>query len=132
MLEDKNIEEWKQIKEFPRYYISSNGRVKSFVRSKEIILKPTNTNAGYQIIKLYNKNIEPKEKTIRLHRLVAQYFVKGFSAEIEVHHINGNRKDNRAENLQCLTRQQHQQKHKTTSAEKEVKGVENCTELENN
>lgn len=47
MLKNKNIEEWKQIKEFPRYYISSNGRVKSVVKSKEIILKPTDTNAGY-------------------------------------------------------------------------------------
>ena len=123
-----NIELWRQIKEFPRYYISSNGRVKSVVRSKEIILKPTNINAGYQIVKLYNKNTEPKEKTIRLHRLVAQYFVKGFSADIEVHHKNGNRKDNRAANLECLTRLQHQERHK---AEREGKKVENSPKPKN-
>ena len=29
----------------------------------------------------------------------AEYFIENFSAEKEVHHINGNRADNRAENL---------------------------------
>ena len=132
MQTNKNIEEWKQIKEFPRYYVSSNGRVKSLVRKQEIILKQTSTEAGYLIIKLYNNKQQPKEKTYRVHRLVAQYFITDFDETKEVHHINGNRKDNRAENLQCLTRQQHQQKHKTITAEKEGKDNENRAELENN
>lgn len=114
------IEQWKQIQDFPRYYISNNGRVKSVVRKKEKILKPTNTKAGYLIVKLYNKNKEPKAKTIRVHRLVAKYFVKGFSEDIEVHHKNGNRKDNRASNLECLTRLQHQERHKEEKRENNV------------
>lgn len=34
----KDIEEWKQIQEFPRYYVSSKGRIKSKVTEEEIIL----------------------------------------------------------------------------------------------
>lgn len=40
------------------------------------------------------------------HRLIA-----GVVTDSDVHHINGNRKDNRPENLQILTRAQHAQTH---------------------
>jgi len=29
-----------------------------------------------------------------------------------IHHINGHKKDNRIENLECLSREEHAQKHK--------------------
>lgn len=53
------------------------------------------------MVRLYNRALEqpPKHKNLRVHRLVAEYFIENFSAEKEVHHINGNRADNRAENL---------------------------------
>ena len=53
------------------------------------------------MVRLYNRDLEqqPKHKNLRVHRLVAEYFIENFSAEKEVHHINSNRADNRAENL---------------------------------
>ncbi len=42
-----------------------------------------------------------------LHRMVAKCWVPGFEARKHVHHINGNKSDNRAENLECLTAKEH-------------------------
>jgi hypothetical protein len=67
-------EEWKQIKEFPRYYISDLGRVKSKVRKEEVILQQYTNEKGYKTITLYNRVItegQRKRKCCRVHRLVA-------------------------------------------------------------
>ena len=44
-----------------------------------------------------------------MHRMVAKCWVQGFEPRKHVHHINGNKADNRAENLECLTRAEHMQ-----------------------
>jgi hypothetical protein len=39
--------------------------------------------------------------------MVAKCWLPTFSPELQVHHINGNPADNRAENLECLTQRDH-------------------------
>lgn len=107
--EEQTIEEWKQIKDFPRYYVSNLGNVKSTI-GKEKQLQPTICD-DYEYIMLYDNKTKRKENK-RLHRLVAQYFCENFSASCEVHHKNKDTTDNRAINLQCLTAAEHQQLHK--------------------
>ena len=65
------------------------------------------------MVRLYNRALEqpPKHKNLRVHRLVAEYFIENFSAEKEVHHINGNKTDNRIENLQLTNRSEHAKIH---------------------
>lgn len=132
----KDIEEWKQIQEFPRYYVSSKGRIKSKVTEEEIILQEYTTERGYKTVKLYNNSAaedKPKEKTVRVHRIVAQYFVKNYSADKEIHHINGITTDNRAENLQCLPPLQHREIHKELkAAAKGENSIENSAESKDN
>ena len=41
------------------------------------------------------------------HRVVAQCWLESFNPGKHVHHINGNKSDNRAENLECLTAKEH-------------------------
>lgn len=117
------FEEWKQIEKYPRYWVSNRGRVKSTIGTEKI-LQP-NFIGQYVYVKLYQEK-EPTEKSkpklIKIHRLVAQAFCKNYSIGCEVHHINKNGRDNRAENLLCLSPKEHRELHKAEkAASKEVK-----------
>lgn len=55
---------------------------------------------GYRSISL---RISKKRYRFLVHRLVAQAFVSGYSSELSVNHINGDKLDNRAPNLEWVT-----------------------------
>ena len=42
-----------------------------------------------------------------MHRVVAACWLDGFDPLKQVHHINGNKADNRADNLECVTSKEH-------------------------
>jgi hypothetical protein len=109
------MENWEYIDDGNYYMVSDLGRVKSVQRiimrpngrpytAKERILKPATDQCGYQRVALSLDKL----RTFKVHRLVAQRFVDGDST-LEVNHINGNKQDNRACNLQWVTRAQNQQ-----------------------
>ncbi|MBP3708510.1 MAG: NUMOD4 motif-containing HNH endonuclease [Clostridia bacterium] len=107
-------EEWKVIKDFPRYQISSYGRVKSLI-GEEKLLQPFRSAKGYLSVKLSRRTGTKGKydtKTFKVHRLVAEYFCENYSGKIEVHHKNRDKRDNRAENLCCLTKKEHAELHK--------------------
>ena len=104
--------EWKEIKGYEGKYIVSNyGEVislprykqnhskKQYVDPKEI-LKYTSPNNGYVYVCLYDKN---KLKNMRLHKLVAQAFIPNPFNLPQINHIDGNKQNNRADNLQWCT-----------------------------
>lgn len=111
----KSIEGW------PDYFISASGKVFSCKRDMVAFLNgglyPINTkphNRGYLEVGLYrlNPQIGKKErKFIRVHRLVAEAFIPkppcGPDEILEPNHINGDKKDNRVENLEWVTRSQN-------------------------
>lgn len=94
-----NDEVWRGIKDYPGYYVSSHGRVKSTKQGGRI-LRPAIDSYGYLIVRLCN---EVGKKTRTIHRLVAEAFVQNPSNKPEVDHINTIRTDNRAENLRWVT-----------------------------
>lgn len=71
---------WKQIKGYPRYMVSNQGRVKSFTSGKhpegKLIKSSTNAN-GYEIVWLQSGTKRGKNggKHFQLHRLVAETFI---------------------------------------------------------
>lgn len=93
---------WKWIEGFEgSYEISDEGDVKSYRRSKDEgnILKPSNQN-GYLKVVLNNGG---KSYHRRVHRLVAFAFLDKPEHKNQVNHINGDKHDNRDENLEWTT-----------------------------
>lgn len=97
---------WKDISDYNGLYQVSNlGRIKSFKRNREIILKPFKNRCGYYQVDL-NKNT--KGKTYTNHRLVMFAFKLEEKFEYnEVNHIDGNKENNTLDNLEWCTRSEN-------------------------
>lgn len=100
------IEEWRDIKGFEGVYqVSNMGRVRSLDhitggkhwRGK---ILSTAVTAGYPIVKL-SKGSEKHPR--RVHRLVAEAFLDNPENLPEVNHIDGNKNNNRMDNLEWCT-----------------------------
>lgn len=100
------MEIFKQIKEYPMYSVSNQGRVKK--NSDEKIMKPSKMRNGYMVINLFTGDGRRKKELI--HRLVAITFIPNERHCPEVNHINGIRNDNRVENLEWVTRGENMRK----------------------
>ena len=106
-------EEWRDVVGYEgRYQVSSMGRVKSLERTfidkigreryvKECILKPGMDKGGYLRVDLCASG---KRKMFSVHRLVCQAFHDNPENKLDVNHINENKTDNRACNLEWSTR----------------------------
>ena len=99
------MEEWKQVKNFPKYYVSNLGRVKSYKRKNPIIMRPGEYSNGYLFVLLSDgKN----KKSCSIHRLVLETFNPVEKMELlQVNHKDCNRKNNNLSNLEWVTPQEN-------------------------
>lgn len=88
-------ETYKIIKDYPNYEVSSEGRVRNTKTGR--ILRPNLNEGGYQQVNLY---LDRKPKLFRVHRLVASTFIPNPENKRTVNHINGDKTDNRVDNLE--------------------------------
>ena len=86
---------WKQIADFPNYEVSDTGLVRN---KAEKILKFFITNSGYSVATLTNEKQKGAKRTV--HRLVAKAFKENPEGLPEVNHIDGDKLNNKADNLQ--------------------------------
>lgn len=109
-------EVWKVIPNYSRYLISNYGRIFGFERNAIKKVKKYNGHR-YLITRLYDDSGK-LSNSIAIHRLVAEAFCSNFDPEhkTEVHHINVNSLDNRADNLVWLTPKEHREVHRRLRA----------------
>lgn len=111
-----SIEQWRPVAGFDdRYEVSDHGRVRAisfmqrythwrtgeelFRRTKCKLLKLKKVNSGYLSAHLYR---DDKCSPMLVHRLVATAFI-GPPGDWITNHKNGNKQDNRPENLEWVT-----------------------------
>ena len=97
-------EEWKPIEESNNIYSASNmGRIKNNITGN--VLKPIDFSKGYKKVNLHLEN--GKRLTRQVHRLVAMAFIPNPENKPEVNHKNGNKSDNRVDNLEWVTSEEN-------------------------
>ena len=93
------------IKRFPEYYISKLGEVYSRKYNRSFRkLKPKIHNRGYLVINLW---LNRKQHTVSIHRLVAESFIPNPTNKPQVNHKNGDKTDNRVENLEWCSQSEN-------------------------
>ena len=81
------------------YAISINGEIKSYKTNKFLVVHPC--HKGYFRIRLIGNN--GQRKTYAVHRLVATVYIPNPENLPQVNHIDGNKQNNHASNLEWCT-----------------------------
>jgi hypothetical protein len=131
-------ERWKQIPGYPNYEISSHGRVKSLARmvlrsnaAKAYLIRDrilsaglshNGENMGYRYYTVSLRN-ELGKKTHRVHRLVGEAFVEGFSPDLDILHVDDNACNNHWTNLRWGTHQDNMDDK--VAKDRQTKGEDN-------
>ena len=98
------MEQWKQITYAPNYEISSYGNIRNNTRNGRLIrinyerLRKNNTRARPYL------SVDGKSKGYYLHRIVADHFISNPDNLPEVNHKDGNFYNNRADNLEWISK----------------------------
>lgn len=121
MAEQIVAEEWRPVPGWSGLYsVSNHGMVMSDRTGMVRVSHPN--QGGYHSVRLSRAGYG---KTVRVHRLVAAAFVHGAGDKREVNHIDGNKANNRAENLEWVSRSEnirHADRH----------GLRSCARGKNN
>ena len=93
------MEIWRDVKGYEGLYQVSNlGKVKNLSTNK--LAQPSLNDKGYLKVSMSKNN---KWKTEKVHRLVAETFLRNNDPKAEINHKNGNKLDNRVDNLEWVS-----------------------------
>ncbi len=86
---------WKTVDEYKNYEVSDNGTIRNKTTGHK--LKPWESTGGYMYIAFCDNG---KQHSKRVHRIVAKAFCSNPFNKTQVNHIDGNKKNNSANNLE--------------------------------
>lgn len=96
-------ERWIEIPEYPRYLVSSHGRIIN--RLTDRLMTTTTTNRlGYCMVRLSNGF---ESRKLFVHRLVASAFFDADIIDYEVNHLDGDKTNNCIWNLELCSRSEN-------------------------
>lgn len=99
-------EEWKWIKGYEGLYqVSNTGKIKSFHRNPNGEIRSVKHSGGWYLTLPILK--DGVKKTIRIHQVVAETFIGEIPKGYHVHHKDGNKQNNRVQNLEIIHPKQH-------------------------
>ena len=107
-----NTGEWKYIPGYEgRYIINKNGDIKSAQGQYKGKLLSPSQSGKYMLIGLQYGDTREERKLHRIHRLVAETFIRRIDDDEEVDHIDGNSVNNAVSNLRIVDRKTNNQKY---------------------
>ena len=107
-----NTGEWKYIPGYEgRYIINKNGDIKSAQGQYKGKLLSPSQSGKYMLICLQYGDTREERKLHRVHRLVAETFIRRIEDDEEVDHIDGNSVNNVVSNLRIVDRKTNNQKY---------------------
>jgi hypothetical protein len=110
---------WKDVPGYEGLYqVSSHGRIMNKVG---YIMTPRISNSGYQRISLWINGIY---HPFSVHRLVAKVYVPNPLCKEQVNHIDGNKLNNCADNLEWVTQSENMKHAVRTGLQKKYYGRE--------
>lgn len=90
---------YRVIPDFPDYVAFDNGNIYSRIKHK--LLKANKKHTGYYTVDLYNNS---KSKSVSVHKIIASLFCENLNGKKEINHIDGDKANNAASNLEWATR----------------------------
>lgn len=93
------VSTWKQVRDHPNYQVNTDGYVLNATTQR--VLKDWRVSSGYRVVGL------GRGVRFYVHRLVTEAFL-GKGLGLDVNHKNGDKSDNRLENLEYCTRSANQ------------------------
>lgn len=114
-IQTEPVEEWRIIPNFPFYEASSFGRIRN-AKTKHLIA--CYNNNGYLATTLKAGNKLPSRQ--RVHRLVAMAFCEKAEGKEYVNHIDENKQNNRADNLEWVTNSENAKHYYKTHTKRRV------------
>ena len=100
------------------YYASTEGRIKSCMGYEAAIMKPWKNDKGYLRVELQVNN--NRVNKLVSHLVAATFLMPPKEIDMQLHHKDTNKQNNRVSNLEWLTPQQHREEHKKIDAAREA------------